>query len=202
MGGPHIKYIAAKGFPRPRYLIIIGLHIGIVNVNPDDIKAAKGILLTGEEPKGSVTQRRFGPGGSITSPTTVLVTDKRVIVINRAIFGLRHSYEVFSLTSITGIKLRHGFISSSVFIRTQGSESADKSQITEGKQEGEIFGLRKNEAAALANLINESLAKREASNRADRNDNPNSSGSHEFCGKCGAKLLKGGMFCKSCGTRI
>jgi hypothetical protein len=191
-----------------------------MKVNTEDLLVAEAILLKGEHVEGSVTQRRIGPVRSLTSPTSVLVTDKRIIVIKRAIFGFRHDHEVFSLSSVTSIKLKHGFISSSIFIRTQGSEGGGDSKKDNGRQEGEIFGLRKNEAQDLASLINRNLAKREASdapNKPDAAQRPHEQArkheiSHrhdapgpehyEFCSKCGAKILKTAKFCRSCGTRV
>lgn len=185
-----------------------------MKVYEGDLIAAEGILLKGEHVEGSATQRRFGPGGSLTSPTTILVTDKRIIVIKRAIFGLRHDHEVFSLSTVTSIKVRHGFISSSIFIRTQGSESGDKGKSDDGRQEGEIFGLTKNAAEGLTNLINHNIAKKEASETSfrqplpskhpisHRHDSHSPNEGFEFCSKCGAKVLKTAKFCRSCGAKI
>ena len=185
-----------------------------MKVYEEDLLAAEGIILKGEYVEGSATQRRFGPGGSLTSPTSILVTDKRIIVIKRAIFGLRHDHEVFSLSTVTSIKVKHGFISSSIFIRTQGSESGDKGRGDSGRQEGEIFGLRKNEAEGLTTLINKNLAKRESNEPpyrqelprkhdiSHRHDGQNPNEGYEFCSRCGAKILKRSKFCKSCGARV
>ena len=105
-----------------------------MKIDTQDLEAVEKILVKGEKVEGSATQRRLGPGGSLTSPTSVIVTDKRIIVIKRAVFGLRHDYEVFSLSTITSIKLKHGFVSSSIFVRTQGSEAdSGKHGMTEGE---------------------------------------------------------------------
>lgn len=199
-----------------------------MKVDTQDLEAVEKILVKGEKVEGSATQRRLGPGGSLTSPTSVIVTDKRIIVIKRAVFGLRHDYEVFSLSTITSIKLKHGFVSSSIFVRTQGSE-ADSGK--HGSTEGEIFGLTKNDAEDLANLINGNLARMEAHNApahkqdahkqdiahkhdaAHKQDSSHKHGilhrqeapdieAYEFCSKCGAKILKTAKFCKSCGAKI
>ena len=39
----------------------------------------KGILWPGESVELAVEQRRVGLGGSVTTPTTVVATDKRLI---------------------------------------------------------------------------------------------------------------------------
>ncbi len=173
-----------------------------MDIHIRDLEATDKILVKGERVEGSATQRRLGPGGSLTSPTTIVVTDKRIIVIKRAIFGLRHDYEVMSLTIITSIKLKHGFISSSIFIRTQGSESDSGSQ-RGGKQEGEIFGLTKNDAERIANLINGNIAKREALDRSHQvHKTHEEAGANHFCSKCGAKVLKSSAFCRNCGNKF
>src|SRR5271169_2472068 len=105
-----------------------------MNVDPNDLKAVQKILWPGEHVEGTVMQRRVGPGGSVTVPTSVIATDKRIIIVNRATLGLRHDYEVIPYSTISSVRLEHGIISSSVFIRVNGYDT-DKGLLKNGKQE-------------------------------------------------------------------
>jgi hypothetical protein len=91
-----------------------------MNVDQDELKAVKDILWQGEQVRGTFKQRMIGPGGSVTVPTSVIVTDNRVIIVNRATLGFRKDYEVIPYPKITSVRLEGGIISSSVFIRVEG----------------------------------------------------------------------------------
>ena len=87
-----------------------------MQVDPEELNVVKNILWPGEQVRGTFKQRMVGPGGSITVPTTVVVTDNRVIIVNRATLGFRKDYEVIPYQRITSVRLEGGIISSSVCI--------------------------------------------------------------------------------------
>ncbi|MDE1811068.1 MAG: PH domain-containing protein [Candidatus Micrarchaeota archaeon] len=165
-------------------------------VSPDDAKLVKDILVQGEQLIVSVMQRRVGPGGSVTTPTTVMATDKRVIIINRASLGIRKDYEAIPYKDITSVRLEHGIISSSVFIRVEGYDR-DKGLLKNDKEEGEIDGLRNNDAKALSDEINRRIVDDSSS------DAPSpASGSYVYCSKCGTRNTAGSNFCSKCGQPL
>jgi hypothetical protein len=170
-----------------------------MHVEKEDLTVVRDILWPGEIVEGTAMQRRVGPGGSITVPTSVVVTNKRIIIVNRASLGIRHDYEVIPFNSITSVRLEHGLISSSVFIRVQGYDT-DKGLLKNGKQEGEIDGLRNQDAEDLANLINMKLEQQPEPGQQVEKDT--SVGGYIFCTKCGAKNPKDARFCERCGTPI
>lgn len=163
-------------------------------VSPDDLKLVQSVLVDGEQPILSVTQRRVGPGGSVTTPTTVFATDKRIIIVNRASLGIRKDYEAIPYKEIASVRLEHGIISSSVFIRVEGYDR-DKGLLKSGKEEGEIDGLRNNDAKALSDEINRRILSAPS-------DPPAQGGDHVFCTKCGARNAVGSNFCSKCGQPI
>lgn len=172
-----------------------------MKANPSDIKLVERILWQGERALGSFTQRRVGPGGSVTVPTTVIVTDKRLLIVNRATLGFRHDYEVIPYPSIMSVRLEHGIISSSVFIRVLGYDT-DKGLLKNGRQEGEIDGLRNSDAIELSDFINHQIR-----NLADPKPNAGGEidtgvGGYVFCRACGAKNPLGSKFCGSCGKQL
>ncbi|MDE1833528.1 MAG: PH domain-containing protein [Candidatus Micrarchaeota archaeon] len=163
-------------------------------VSADDMRLVQGILVPGEQPVLSVMQRRVGPGGSVTTPTTVVATDRRIIIINRASLGIRKDYEAIPYKEIASVRLEHGIISSSVFIRVEGYDR-DKGLLKSGKEEGEIDGLRNNDAKALSDEINRRIL-------SVPSDPPAQGGDYVFCTKCGTRNAAGSNFCSKCGQPI
>lgn len=169
-------------------------------VDNAEVQAAKGVLWPDEKVEVTVTQRRIGPGGSITTPTTVLATDKRIIILNRASFGIRQDYEVIPYKQITSVRLEHGIVSSSVFIRVMGYDR-DKGLLKNGREEGEIDGLRNRDAQDLTDYLSRRL-QRDTSGQAGGNADSGHSGAYVFCTKCGAKNDASANFCGKCGTKL
>src|SRR5271155_1927435 len=106
-----------------------------MNIDPAEIGLAQKVLWPDETVEGTIKQRRFMPGGSLITPTTIILTDKRLIIINRASLGFRQDYEVVPYGALVSVRLEHGIITSTVFIRVQGYDT-DKGLLANGKQEG------------------------------------------------------------------
>jgi hypothetical protein len=176
-----------------------------MNVDATELKLARKILWPDEDVMGTVKQRRIGPGGSVVTPTTVVVTNKRLIIINRASMGLRQDYEVVPYTAIVSVRLEHGIISSTIFIRVQGYD-ADKGLLSSGKQEGEIDGLRNKDAVELSDFINKQIEDRldvKAKIEGDVEGNIDTApGAYIFCNNCGTKNGASAKFCSKCGAAL
>ncbi len=176
-------------------------------VDPDEVKVVKRVLWPEEEVDGTIKQRRIGPGGSITVPTTVVVTNMRLIIINRATLGFRQDYQVIPYSGITSVRLEHGIISSSVFIRVQGF-STEKGLMKSGDQEGEIDGLHNRDAEELADYINRKLEKKydvqaEVTREADiKSQIDSGAGVYVYCNNCGEKNKADAKFCSKCGAAL
>ncbi|MEM3827237.1 MAG: PH domain-containing protein [Candidatus Micrarchaeaceae archaeon] len=172
-------------------------------INEEEAKLVKDILVEGERVELTATQRRVGPGGSITTPTTVVCTDKRVIILNRATLGVRKDYESIYYKQITSVRLENGIINGSVFIRVQGYDR-DKGLLKNGKEEGEIDGLKKEEAKEMADFINKMLVKlnSEGENSVPQPEGSNMEGGYIYCSKCGERNDASAKFCSSCGAPL
>ena len=171
-----------------------------MHIDQADAKSVANTLWPGERIVGTVKQRRIGPGGSVTVPSSIVLTDKRVLIVNRATLGIRHDYEVIPYSAITSVRLEQGIISSSVFIRVLGYDT-DKGLLKNGKQEGEIDGLRRNDANELSSYINFKLGQRTAPASEERTPDANVGG-YIFCRKCGTKNPAGSNFCSGCGAPL
>ena len=165
-------------------------------VDQNEVNSIKDILWPDEKVLITAKQRRIGPGGSITVPTTVVATDKRVMIVNRATLGIRKDYESIPYGQITSVRLEKGIISSSVFIRVQGY-SREAGLLKGGKEEGEIDGLRNRDAKDLADHINQIL-----DNLAYTGMQHPQAAHPVYCVKCGTKNPQGSTFCGKCGAKL
>lgn len=180
-------------------------------VDPSEIKLAQKVLWPDEQVVGTIMQRRIGPGGSVITPTTVVVTDKRLIIVNRASMGLRQDYEVVPYSAIVSVRLEHGIISSTVFIRVQGYDT-DKGLLSGGKQEGEIDGLRNKDAIELTDFVNKKLEERlDVRSTIEKEVESQASGgtaaagpagAYIYCSSCGTKNAVSSKFCSKCGAPL
>ncbi len=174
-------------------------------IDAGDVKAVNKILWPDEKVEMTVRQRRIGPGGSLITPTSVIATDKRIIVLNRVNLGIRQDFEVIPYRHITSVRLVNGVVASSVFIRIQGFDN-DKGLLPNGKQEGEVDGLSQSAAAALANLINKKMdAFSSDSSVPDPKsaDYPDSKvGAYVFCTQCDTKNPASSKSCSHCGKPL
>jgi len=177
-------------------------------IDPVELNLARKVLWPEEEVEGTIKQRRFLPGGSLITPTTVVVTDKRIIIINRASLGLRQDYEVVPYNAIVSVRLEHGLVTSTVFVRVQGYDT-DKGLLAGGKQEGEIDGLRNKDAVELTDYLNKKLEERlDAQADVDKEiqskqQHPDSDvGAYVYCNSCGTKNKSTAKFCSKCGASL
>ena len=171
-----------------------------MQVDPEELKDVGEILWKGEQVKGTFKQRRIGPGGSITVPTSVIATDSRIIIVNRATLGFRKDYEVIPYQKVTSVRLEKGVLSSSVFIRVEGYDR-DRGLLKSGREEGEIDGLRNKDAEELADFLNAKMGEgAEAKQQETYLDS--GVGGYTFCPKCGVKNPSSSNFCTGCGTKL
>lgn len=168
-------------------------------VDKDDVDAVSGILWPGEQVQITAKQRRIGPGGDMINPTSVIATDKRIIIVNKTTLGLRKDYEVIPYKQIASVRLEHGIISSTIYIRVQGYD-IDRGLLKNGDQEGEIDGLHNQTANEFADFINQKIADGPAE---EETANPDGKlGAFRFCTKCGTKNDAGATFCSKCGAKL
>jgi hypothetical protein len=179
-----------------------------VNIDPDDIGICQKILWPHETVEGTVKQRRFLPGGSLITPTSVVVTDKRLIIINRASLGLRQDYEVVPYVALVSVRLEKGIVTSTVFIRVQGYDTDRGLLANSGKQEGEIDGLKNKDAVELTDYLNKKLEERLDATAEVEKDVQNKEhvdnevGAYVYCNNCGTKNVASAKFCSKCGNAL
>lgn len=184
-----------------------------MSVYKADYAAAKTMLWPDETVEVTATQRKVGPGGSVATPTTIVATDKRIIIINRVTLGMRRDIESIPYHRITSVRFENGIISSSLFLRIEGYTSANmQGLLPNGKEWGEIDGLKHVDAMALSDFINKKLAELGKSpsqsssgtyvESEDALEAPDGGHAYTFCTECGAKNSPQSKFCSNCGKKL
>jgi len=174
----------------------------LVNIDPTELGLVQKILWPDETVEGTFKQRRIGPGADLVNPSTVIVTDKRVIIVNRATLGFRQDYEAIPYSNIVSVRLEHGLISSSVFIRIQGfAPTSEKGLLKPGDNEGEIDGLSHRNAIELNDYLNKKLEYKEDIASQSRQQHPDGTPG-EYCNNCGTKNKAGSRYCSKCGAKL
>ena len=149
-------------------------------------------LLPNETVQMTVKQRHFGPGGSAFTPTHLIATNMRLIVLYREQLGLKKTIEIIPYVKLTTVRLERGVFSSTIHLHVIGV--ADQAPVADNRTEEEFSGLYHKGAEELANFLNKKISK----------DNPENFGSVEdysYCTKCGSKVAHNFAFCPTCGAK-
>lgn len=110
----------------------------------EEIQHIESRLDPGEEVIFVAKQSRFKPGGSNISPDTIFVTDKRIIIRNPSVMGLRETVWVITYDKLSSITLDNGMMSSTLKIWASGYN-------------GEIDAIPKDKAEKMAEYIKEKI---------------------------------------------
>jgi hypothetical protein len=109
-------------------------------------------------------QSRMRPGGSaLATPNIVFATDKRIIIRNPTMLGMRENIEDIPYDRMTSVKLEKGIFSSTILIRAPGlSEmsrvSKNSGLIAWGRgEDGQIDALSKDKGERLFTIIREGI---------------------------------------------
>src|SRR5918997_3736989 len=109
-------------------------------------------------------QSRMKPGGSaLATPNIVFATDKRVIIRNPTMLGMRENIEDIPYDKITSVKLEKGIFSSTVLIRAPGLSEMSRVSKSSGLiawgrgEDGQIDALSKDKGEQLFTIIREGI---------------------------------------------
>lgn len=135
--------------------------------NKDELEEIRRIanrLDQDEKVRLVAKQSRMKPGGSaLATPNIVFATDKRVIIRNPTMLGMRENIEDIPYDKITSVKLEKGVFSSTVLIRAPGlSEMSRVSKhsglIAWGRgEDGQIDALSRDKGEQLFTIIREGI---------------------------------------------
>jgi Bacterial PH domain/Short C-terminal domain len=109
-------------------------------------------------------QSRMRPGGSVlATPNIVFATDKRIIIRNPTMLGLRENIEDIPYDKMTSVKLEKGIFSSTVLIRAPGLSEMSRVSKSSGLiawgrgEDGQIDALSKEKGERLFTIIREGI---------------------------------------------
>src|SRR5215207_954973 len=138
----------------------------------EEIRKIANRLDQDEKVRFVAKQSRMRPGGSaLATPNIVFATDKRIIIRNPTMLGMRENIEDIPYDKMTSVKLEKGIFSSTIRIRAPGlSEmsrvSKNSGLIAWGRgEDGQIDALSKDKGERLFTIIREGIggAKKAAS---------------------------------------
>jgi len=136
-----------------------------VGYSPDDEREINNILdqLDFDEKVLLVAkQSRLRPGGALTSPNTVFATDRRLIIRNPTMLGMRENIEDIPYDQITSVKIERGMFSSTILIRSPGLSELSRlsdSLLAWGRgEDGSIDSLDTDKAEELLLIIKKGMA--------------------------------------------
>lgn len=121
-------------------------------------------LDQGEKVLMVVSQSRFKPGGSIlTTPNTIFATDRRIIIKNPTMLGMRENIDDIPYDKITSVKLEKGVFSSTIVIRSPGLSELSRMGRSSGLiawgrgEDGQIDAIPKDKAEQLLVVIRQGI---------------------------------------------
>jgi hypothetical protein len=103
--------------------------------------------------KVSFVVRQKRSSGAPLSPSVVLTTGKRVIIINRWAGGLKSDISFIPYRNILSVRIAHGILFSSIYIRLKASAKGTGTVFAGERQEGEVHGLNKLDADYIFKYI-------------------------------------------------
>ena len=147
----------------------------------EEIRRIANRLDQDEKVRLVAKQSRMKPGGSaLASPNTVFATDKRVIIRNPTMLGMRENIEDIPYDKMTSVKLEKGIFSSTVLIRAPGLSEMSRVSKSSGLiawgrgEDGQIDALSKDKGEQLFTIIREGIdgTKKQSTQSAINNINP------------------------------
>lgn len=96
---------------------------GLTSDEMDEVRKISGYLDSDEKVLLVARQSRITPGGSLATPNIIFATDRKLIVRNPMMLGLRESVQSIPYEEITAIDLEKGLFSSEVKVSAPGLTS-------------------------------------------------------------------------------
>ena len=112
------------------------------NKEHEQIRKIKHSLDNDEQIQFIARQLRFRPGGSFTTSDTIFVTNKRIMIRDPSLLGVRENIVSVSYDKITSIELERGVFSSKIILRAPGF--ADEMEAISKKAAEQIMQYVKN----------------------------------------------------------
>ena len=125
----------------------------------NEIEKIEKILSSGEKVLLVARESRLMPGGSAFTPNSVIATDRRVIIRDPYMLGLKAELVDIPYDVITSVKLQKGVFTSTILFKAPAMVNKSKLGLIdedisgEDDQEGVIEALPKDKAEELLEII-------------------------------------------------
>ncbi len=148
----------------------------------EEIRKIEEILNPNEEIFVVARQSRLRPGGSRLTPNTVYATDRRIIIRDPSMLGLKAEVIDIPYNLIANARLEKGVFSSSVIFTAPGLFNANigtripgvkRLGENEHGENGEIDAIPKDKADELIKIIRTGISQLRSGNNASGNKNMN-----------------------------
>jgi hypothetical protein len=130
----------------------------------EEIRKIANRLDQDEKVRLVAKQSRVRPGGSaLATPNIVFATDKRIIIRNPTMLGMRENIEDIPYDKMTSVKLEKGVFSSIILIRVPGLSEMSRVGKSSGLiawgrgEDGQIDALSKDKGERLFTIIREGI---------------------------------------------
>ncbi len=96
------------------------------------------------------------------TPSIIFATDKRLLIRDPSMLGLRESVEDLAYSNITSARLQKGVFSSSIMLRAAGLSTLSEKKMNwlvfaKGSNEGEIDAIPKDKAEKIVEIIKKGI---------------------------------------------
>jgi len=129
----------------------------------DEARKIQSFLDSDERVLLVARQSRLRPGGSVTTPNIIFATDKKLVIRNPTMLGLRESVEIIPYAEMTAVRLKKGVFSSEVMITAPGltTELSRFFKLTRHGVAG-IPAIPRGKAEKLVNTVKEGMKRARA----------------------------------------
>ena len=140
-------------------------HVGdLSDADKNEIEKIKDHLDSDDQVLIVAKQSKFKPGGAVLAGgNTIFATNKKIIIRNPTMLGLRESVEEIAYDQITSVKLDKGMFSASIIIRSPGLSELSRLSSASGLiawgrgEEGQIDAIPKDKAEKIVRIIKEKM---------------------------------------------
>jgi hypothetical protein len=146
----------------------------------EEINKIKEMLNPDEKVLLVARQSRIKPGGSLHTPNIIYATDRRIIIRDPYMLGIKENVVDIPYDIVTSIKLEKGLLSSTIRFKAPGLMSSTKLGMMDSLIDGEddqggiIEAISKNKAQDLLEIIRSGMQTSDNRKSApSRNQNPN-----------------------------
>lgn len=164
-----------KGFPPSNIQITDSSDLEEISKVTEMLNPDEKVLLVAK-------QSRIKPGGSLHTPNIIYATDRRIIIRDPYMLGIKENVVDIPYDIVTSVKLEKGLLSSTIRFKSPGLVSSTKLGIMDSLIDGEddqggiIEAIPKDKAQDLLEIIRSGM--QTSSNRKSapsRNQKPNES---------------------------